>query len=119
MSIENPTLAHFRHFSSLLTNFPSTSVESALQNHLFMQNEPNFGKDQMDVSKVLTKDYGNKPNWTLGENEPKTNPIKPNLSWRSLWRSRIKANFKRGKIQWLAKLLLGGYNYYRIKGSLF
>ena len=44
----------------------------------FMQNEPNFGKVQMNVNKVLTKDYENKPNWTLGENEPKTNPIKPN-----------------------------------------
>ncbi|MBW8039453.1 MAG: hypothetical protein FVQ85_05585 [Planctomycetes bacterium] len=28
----------------------------------------------MNVNKVLTKDYENKPNWTLGENEPKTNP---------------------------------------------
>ncbi len=44
-----------------------------------MQNEPNFGKAQMNVNKVLTKDYENKPNWTLGENEPKTNPIKANL----------------------------------------
>jgi len=28
----------------------------------------------MNVNKVLTKDYENKSNWTLGENEPKTNP---------------------------------------------
>ncbi|MHC4685714.1 MAG: hypothetical protein ACYTEW_15550, partial [Planctomycetota bacterium] len=41
--------------------------------------EPNFGKAQMNVNKVLTRDYENKPNWTLGENEPKTNPIKPNF----------------------------------------
>jgi hypothetical protein len=32
----------------------------------------------MNVNKVLTKDYENKPNWTPGENEPKTNPIKAN-----------------------------------------
>jgi hypothetical protein len=44
-----------------------------------MQNEPNLPKDQMNVNKVLTKDYENKPNWTLGENEPKTNPIKANF----------------------------------------
>jgi len=44
-----------------------------------MQNEPNFQDAQMNVNKVLTKDYENKPNWTLGENEPKTNPIKPNF----------------------------------------
>jgi hypothetical protein len=29
----------------------------------------------MNVSKVLEMDYENKHNWTLGENEPKTNPI--------------------------------------------
>ncbi len=42
MSIENPTLAHFRHFSSLFTNLPSTSVEDPLQINLFMQNKPNL-----------------------------------------------------------------------------
>ena len=44
-----------------------------------MQNEPNLPKAQMNVNKVLTKDYENKPNWTLGENEPKTNPNKANF----------------------------------------
>ena len=45
-----------------------------------MQNEPNFPDDQMNVNKVLTKNY---ENWTLGEhgkNEPKTNPNEPNQS---------------------------------------
>jgi len=46
---------------------------------LFMQNEPNFGKAQMNVNIFSTKDYENKSNWTLGENEPKTNPIKANF----------------------------------------
>ncbi|MBW8039999.1 MAG: hypothetical protein FVQ85_08380 [Planctomycetes bacterium] len=68
----------------------------------------------MNITKVITREYENKCDWTLGENEPKTNPIKantnpikanimpkqtqyePNLSRRSLWRSRNKANFKRG-----------------------
>ena len=31
MSIENPILAHFSHFSSLYTHFPSTTVENSLQ----------------------------------------------------------------------------------------
>ena len=44
-----------------------------------MQNEPNFLESQMNVSTVLTEDYENKSNWTLGENEPKTNPIKANF----------------------------------------
>ena len=33
----------------------------------------------MNVNKVLTIAYENKSNWTLGENEPNTNPIKPNF----------------------------------------
>ncbi|GAG56284.1 unnamed protein product [marine sediment metagenome] len=40
-----------------------------------MQNKPNFPDDQMNVNKVLTTDYENKSNWTLGENKPNTNPI--------------------------------------------
>jgi len=44
-----------------------------------MQNEPNFRKSQMNLTSLITVDYENKSNWTLGENEPNTNPIKPNL----------------------------------------
>jgi len=75
MSIENQTLAHFRHFSSLFTKFPSTTVVSALQIAHFMQNKPNFQKAQMNVSRVSTRDYDK---WTLGEhgkNKPNSNPI--------------------------------------------
>jgi len=43
-----------------------------------MQNEPNFEKAQMNVNKVLTKDYEEKCGKDLWKNEPKTNPIKPN-----------------------------------------
>jgi hypothetical protein len=39
-----------------------------------MQNEPNFGKAQMNVNLYNTTDYEEKSDWTLGENEPKTNP---------------------------------------------
>jgi hypothetical protein len=83
MSIENPTLAHFRHFirrggfSSLFTNFPSTSVENPLQVNLFMQNKPNFRKSQMNLNSLLTMAYENIANWTLGESKPNSNPIKP------------------------------------------
>ncbi len=80
MSIENQTLVHFRHFrhfSSLLTNLPFTLVEKALQIHLFMQNEPNFRKSQMNVTKELTRDYEKRTLGERGKNEPKTNPIYP------------------------------------------
>ena len=73
---------------------PSTSVERALQIAPFMQNDPNFRKSQMNVNKVLTNVYANKTLGEHGKNEPKTNPNEPNLSRRSLWRSRIKAYFE-------------------------
>ncbi len=47
--------------------------------NLFMQNEPNFGKAQMNVRPLVIMNYERKSDWTLGENEPKTNPIKANL----------------------------------------
>ncbi|GAH39176.1 unnamed protein product, partial [marine sediment metagenome] len=43
-----------------------------------MQNKANFRKSQMNVNPSNTTDYENIVNWTLGENEPKTNPIKAN-----------------------------------------
>ena len=45
-----------------------------------MQNEPNLPKDQMNVNKVLTKDYDKKTLGEHGKNEPKTNPIKANTN---------------------------------------
>ncbi len=42
-----------------------------------MQNEPKFRKSQMNVNKVLTKDYEIMDTWSSGKNEPKTNPNEP------------------------------------------
>jgi len=36
-----------------------------------MQNKPNFLDAQMNVSSILTTDYENTSNWTLGQNKPK------------------------------------------------
>jgi len=33
----------------------------------------------MNVNLYNTTDYENKANWTLGQNKPNSNPIKPNL----------------------------------------
>jgi len=38
----------------------------------------------MNVNKVLTKDYENISNWTLGENKPNTNPIKANFKGKKM-----------------------------------
>ncbi len=52
--------------------------ESSTNHLLFMQNKPNFPKSQMNVTPYNTTDYKNKSNWTLGQNKPNSNPIKPN-----------------------------------------
>ena len=74
MSIENPTLAHFRHFSSLYTNeYRVSRYES------FLQNKPNFRNAQMNISSVKTMNYEqittnnankNKPNQTQFQTGP-------------------------------------------------
>ncbi len=55
----------------------STGIESSLQIRLFMQNKANFRKSQINVNKVLTKDYEKMDTWWSGKNEPKTNPNEP------------------------------------------
>ena len=42
MTIENPTLAHFRHFSSLFTHFRSTTVENVRQINPFYAKQSQF-----------------------------------------------------------------------------
>ncbi len=89
MSNENPTLAHFRHFirrggfSSLFTNLSSTSVENALQISYFLcKTNPILsavGGFQMNANTFIQMAYKNKHNWTIGQNKPNSNPIKPNF----------------------------------------
>jgi len=49
-----------------------------------IQNKANFLDTLMNVKSILTKDYENKSNWTLGENKPKTKPIKPNSKGKKM-----------------------------------
>jgi len=86
MIIENPTLAHFRHFSSLFTPSPLYICREPSTNHPFLcKTNPILsavGGLQMNVSIYLQTDYENKYNWTLGESKPNQSqfkPIKPNL----------------------------------------
>ncbi len=54
-----------------------------------MQNKAKFRKSQMNVTKVLTKDYEKKDTWSSGKNKPNSNPIqtqyKPNQSQFQTW----------------------------------
>jgi hypothetical protein len=63
-----------------------------------LQNKANFLDAQMNVSTDITTNYEQLTMNNELKNEPNTNPNKPNLSRRSLWRSRIKANFKGKKM---------------------
>ncbi len=79
MSLENLTLAHFRHFSSLFTLSHLYICREPSTNHLlFMQNKPNFRKAQMNANVFSTMNYENKYNWTIGQNKPNSNPNKAN-----------------------------------------
>ena len=78
MMIQSKTNNHLSIINNHLAFGTFTTVEESLQIRLFMQNKANFQKAKMNVNKVLTKDYENKYNWTLGENEPNTNPNEPN-----------------------------------------
>ncbi len=43
------------------------------------QFKPKFKKAKMNVTSIITKGYENKSNWAICENEPNTNPNKPNF----------------------------------------
>ena len=62
-----------------------------------MQNEPNFQKSQMNVSIFSQKAYENIANWTLGENEPNTNPIKANTMPKQSQNKPNQTQFQRQK----------------------
>ena len=54
---------------------PLTSTKGYVRNYkLFLQNKANFQKVKLNVNKVLTKDYYKMDTWSIGKNEPKTNP---------------------------------------------
>jgi len=54
-----------------------TNVVSALQIQLFMQNEPNFRKSQINVTVFITMNYDQMDTWSIRKNEPNTNPNEP------------------------------------------
>jgi len=53
----------------------STVLVALHKSTLFMQNKPNFWKSQMNVNKVLTRDYEKKTLGEHGKNKPNSNPI--------------------------------------------
>jgi hypothetical protein len=75
-----------------------TGVMSALQNHIFLQNKPNFRKSQVNVTEVLTTNYEQLDTWSIRKNKPNTKPIqtqfKANQSQNKPNTNPNKPNFK-------------------------
>ena len=74
--VERPALRGL--LRSRVLSRPSTSVENPLQISSFLTNKANFPDVQMNVNKVLTRDYENIANSKLCENKPNTKPNKAN-----------------------------------------
>ncbi len=55
----------------------TSTKEFVRKNKLFMQNEPNFRKSQVNVTDLMTREYVQMDTWSIRKNEPKTNPIEP------------------------------------------
>jgi hypothetical protein len=67
--------------------------------NLFLQNEPNFRKSQVNVTVFNTRNYEQMDTWSIRKNEPKTNPNEPKtnpiLADKTPIRTQFKPNFSR------------------------
>jgi len=83
MSIENPTLAHFRHFSSLFTPSALYICREPSTNQPFLcKTNPILsavGGLQMNVNSLITMNYKNFIPLAGQKNKPNSNPIKANF----------------------------------------
>ena len=63
-------------YPRLINDLRSTK-EFVRKNKLFLQNEPNFQKSQVNVTALLKREYVQLDTWSIRKNEPKTNPNEP------------------------------------------
>jgi len=77
MSINYPTLVHFRHFSSLFTHFPSTTVENIRQINPFYAKQTQFQKCNKNINTFLTMRYENLGTLMGQKTKPKQTQLKP------------------------------------------
>ena len=76
--MKHPTLAHFRHFSSLFTNVRSTPVENVRQISFFMQNKAKVKYAKININSVIIMRYEKMDIWLFRQ----TNPIQTQLLQR-------------------------------------
>ncbi len=96
-NLRNPWLINDLRAYNALYNCRETftTVMSALQINLFMQNKANFRKVKLNVNNVLTRDYEQMDTWSIGKTKPiqsQSKPIKANKSQLKPIKCQNKAN---------------------------
>ena len=65
-----------------------------------MQNKANFPKSQMNVNKVLTREYEKKDTWWSGKKQSQTNPNKANLQKAQMNVTKLLTKDYENKLNW-------------------
>ena len=93
MSIENPTLAHFRHFrhSFNYNIFPIHSI---------MRNKPNVKHAKINVTSVKTMRYTKMDNWLFRQTKPIQTQLKPKQTQFNPKQTQFKPISKPIKANW-------------------
>ena len=114
MSINYPTLAHFRHFrhSFNYNIFPDTQI---------MQNKANFENVKMNINLDMISNYKNLSRWLRPKNKANSNPIQTQFNPIQTQFKPIsnpnKANSQKAKCDFLAELTnLKGANFKHLTG---
>ncbi len=106
MMIQSKTNYHLSLINNHLAFGIFTLVEESLQINLFMQNKAKFRKSQMNVNKVLTKDYEQQTLGERGKNKANSNPIKANSKPISPETKPIQTQYKPKQSQFQTAHLL-------------
>jgi len=86
----------------------SSTKEQVRKNKLFLQNEPNFRKSQINLSNYMTRDYVQMDTWSIRKNEPKTNPNEPKTNPILANKTPIRTQFKPKQTQFLTAISAAG-----------
>jgi hypothetical protein len=90
--------------SWLIKDLRSTKVY-VRKNILFLQNEPNFRKSQVNLTVFITRNYVQMDTWSIRKNEPKTNPIEPKTNPILDNKTPIRTQFKPKQTQFQRKTM--------------
>jgi hypothetical protein len=71
-----------------------------------LQNEPNFKKVKLSVTKEMKKDYEQMDTWSIRKNETKTNPNEPKTNPIFDNKTTIQTQFKPKQTQFQSKKML-------------